>query len=53
MIGKELEMITSSYPIISDRICLLSNNLPQTHIKEDENNLHATLFLNNLSLKRK
>lgn len=53
MIGKELEMKHSEYTVVANRICLLSNNLPQTELKEDENNINAVLFLSNLSLKRK
>ena len=53
MIGKEQKMEVESYPIINDRISLLSNNLPQTELKEDYNSMNLMLFLNNLSLRRK
>lgn len=53
MIGKDLQMEHTLYPIFVNRVCLLSNYLPDTELKEDENNINAHLFLNNLKLKRK
>lgn len=53
MIDKELQMESSSYSIVNDRICLLTNNLPPNELKDDDNHITAALFLDNLSLKRK
>lgn len=53
MIGKELEMEADRYAIVTDRICLLSNNLPPYELHEDSNDINAGLFLSNLALKRK
>lgn len=53
MLGKELQMEHSQYSLVSNRIWLLSNNLPPVELNDDDNNINAVLFLNNLSLKRK
>ena len=50
---KEQEQVIGNYALVTDRICLLSNNLPSNELSEQDNGINASLFLNNLSLRRK
>ena len=53
MIGKELQMELQYYPIISDKVFLLSNIIPSSEKQEQESLVNTSLLIYNLNLRRK
>lgn len=49
----ELEMEHCSNSLVTNKICLLTNNLPESDLNDVDNSLSTKLFLENLTLKRK